>query len=109
MYMARRKVVDREDAEDLLDAWQEGNLEFRDFCADRGVDGRSLRCWRTNLERREAPRPSSAVRLVEVTPRTAPVRSTSTYRVIVGDVTVEIDDAFCGDTLLRLLDVVGRC
>lgn len=106
MPVAKRKVADQEEAEGLLNEWQDGDLEFLDFCADRGVDGRSLRCWRMNLDRRGAR--SNPVRLVEVTPKTAaPVRST--YRVIVGEVTVEVDDAFRGDTLLRLLDVVGRC
>lgn len=52
MHVARRKVTGQEDAEALLSAWQEGSLAFRDFCADRGVDGRSLRCWRINLNRR---------------------------------------------------------
>jgi len=108
MHVARRKVADQVDAEKLLSEWQDGDVEFLDFCADRGVDGRSLRCWRMNLDRRAGSRPSPTVRLVEVTPRmAAPVRST--YRVIVGDLTVEVDDAFRADTLVRLLDVVGRC
>ena len=108
MYVARRKVADRDDAEALLGAWQEGTLAFQEFCAERGVDGRSLRCWRLNLERSGALRTASPVRLIEVTPRrSAPIRST--YRVIVGDVTVEVDDTFQEDTLLRLLDLVGRC
>ena len=104
MHVVRRRVADQGDAERLLEEWQSGRQKFKDFCADRGVDGRSLRCWRINLDRRHAP----AVRLVEVTPRAA-TAVRSTYRVIVGEVTVELDDAFREDTLARLLEVVGRC
>jgi len=104
MHVVRRKVADQREAELLLREWRSGHEKFPDFCADRGVDGRSLRCWRINLDRRHAP----AVRLVEVTPR-AVVAVRSTYRVIVGEMTVELDDAFREDTLARLLEVVGRC
>lgn len=39
----------------------------------------------------------------------APARATVVYRVVVGDLAVEVDDGFREDTLARLLRVVARC
>lgn len=109
MAAGRRKVVDHDDAEELLDAWDASGIEFRAFCARVGVDGRSLQCWRQNLGRRgqraEAPRVVELVR-----PRRGDDRGpVATYRVVVGGIIVEIGDGFREDTLERLLAVVGRC
>lgn len=113
MAVVRRKVVDRDDAERLLDAWDGGTDDLPGFCAREGVDGRSLHCWALNLGRlpkpREAQRPS-AVGLVELAVRSAPARAPAAlYRVVVGDLAVEVDDGFREDTLARLLRVVARC
>lgn len=98
----RRKVRDEEDAAALLEELTRTGEEFRAFCRDRGVDGRSLQCWRRNLGQE-----SFSIRLLEVT---ASMRSTPTvYRLSVGDVTIEVDDGFRDDTLVRLLDVARRC
>lgn len=65
MGAARRKVVDRQDAERLLDAWEGGIADLPEFCARVGVDGRSLHCWALNLGR--LPREQgAAVGLVEM-------------------------------------------
>lgn len=116
MAMVRRKVVDRADAERLLDAWEGGSDDLVDFCARVGVDGRSLHCWALNLGRvpREQ-RGTAAVGLVELAVRGAPATAASAtaasalYRVVVGDLAVEVDDGFREDTLARLLRVVARC
>lgn len=112
MAVMRRKVVDRDDAQRLLKAWGAGTDDLPDFCARVGVDGRSLHCWALNLGRlprpREEQRPS-AVGLVELSVRGAPVTAPALYRVVVGDLAVEVDDGFREDTLARLLRVVARC
>lgn len=113
MAMVRRKVLDRDDAERLLDAWDGSTGDLPEFCARVGVDGRSLHCWALNLGRlprpREKQRPS-AVGLVELAVRGAPATAPlGLYRVVVGDLAVEVDDGFREDTLARLLRVVARC
>ena len=106
----RRKVASREEAEQLLDEWEgdEERPSLPEFCAGRGVDGRSLHCWALNLGRGARERPASDLALVELTVR-APARADAKYRVVVGELAVEVDDAFREDTLLRLLRVVAGC
>lgn len=108
MVIGRRKVHDHDDAEELLDEWEASGLEFRTFCARSGVDGRSLQCWRQNLGRRQAS--AALPHVVElVRPGRPAPKGAATYRVVVGDVAVEVGDAFREDTLARLLAVVARC
>jgi len=101
--MAGRKVVDEAEAEGLLAEWRAEAVDFRVFCRERGLDGRSLQCWRMILSRRAGARP---VRLLELT-LPEPSRAVATYRVTVGDFTVEVGDDFRDDTLGRLLGVVA--
>ena len=103
MHSLRRKVANREEALELIEAWEDSGEPFGAFCADYGVDGRSLHCWKRNLERRQGAK--DPVRLIELTPVSAP--SGSLYRIAVGRVTIEVDDNFREDTLTRLLAVVG--
>ena len=110
MGAARRKVMDREDAERLLDEWELGAEGLPAYCARVGVDGRSLHCWALNLGRVPREEPRSEVGLVELAVRgAAPTRDAVVYRVVVGDFAVEVDDGFREDTLTRLLRVVARC
>ena len=104
MAVHRRKVRDEDDAWELLDEWEASGLELRDFCEQRGINGRSLNCWRLNLGARE---PEPTLRLVEVV--TAQPAHKAEYRVAVGDVVVQVDDDFRDDTLARLLRVVSAC
>jgi len=110
----RRKVRDQAEARELLFRLSDSNMDLPEFCARHGIDGRSLNCWRRNLERRENPdiapltHPAQRLRLVEVLPATTP-RPPATYRVHVGDVVVELDDGFDEGTLACLLRVVTRC
>ena len=105
----RRKVSSRGEAVALLDELEASELGLPAFCSERGVDGRSLQCWRLNLGRKPvSPRvsPSSSLRLVEF----ALPSARASYRVLVGEHAVEVDDAFRVDTLARLLDVLeSRC
>jgi hypothetical protein len=108
MHSTRRKVLDEGDAHELLDAFEASQVPFTAFCVERGVDGRSLQWWREKLRR--GRRSNAPVRLVELT--TTPAAATTTrasYRVVLGGVTIEVDDAFREDTLVRLLAVVGGC
>ena len=103
MHSPRRKVADREEALELLAAWEGSGETFGAFCEDYGVDGRSLHCWKRNLDRRHAAK--EPIRLIELTPVSA--SSGAIYRITVGSVTVEVGDDFHDDTLARLLAVVG--
>lgn len=106
-------MVDQVDADKLLDEWGKSKLEFAAFCAERRVDGRSLRYWQTKLGRPAPPSPvppAPPIRLMELTTAVVPAPSVrATYRVILGACVVEVDDAFREDTLARLLAVVSAC
>lgn len=101
----RRKVECREDAEALLAELRSTGESLVDLCRRRGVDGRSLRCWRTNLARGERGALGGELRLMEVG---LPAAS-SRYRLHVGDIVVEVDDDFHAGTLSRLLALVRSC
>jgi hypothetical protein len=103
--MTRRKVRDQSDAAELLEALDASGQSLPDFCMARGLDGRSLNCWRHNLQRDEAPG-SRGIRLVELT---AARPTAAVYRVVVDRFEVEVDDHFRDDTLARLLAVVAAC
>ena len=109
MANTRRKVRSRGEAEVLLDELEASGLALRAFCSERGLDGRSLQCWRLNLGRkpsRARAATSPSLRLVEF----ALPSARASYRVLVGEHAVEVDDAFREDTIARLLDVLEtRC
>ena len=108
MHSTRRKVVDEGDAHELLDAFEASRVPYTAFCAERGVDGRSLQWWREKLRR--GRRSDAPVRLVELTTTVAAAAANrASYRVLLGGVTIEVDDAFREDTLVRLLAAVGGC
>jgi len=105
----RRKVRSRDEAEVLLDELEASGQALSAFCTERRIDSRSLQCWRLNLRRKPvSPRETatSSLRLVELSLPS----SRASYRVLVGEHAVEVDDAFREDTLVRLLDVLeSRC
>ena len=114
----RRKIESRQEAERLVRELEEAGGDTSSFCRARGLDGRSLHCWRMNLARTgnraggDASPEVGVVRLVEVTARARPAAApppASRYRVVIGDVAVEVDDRFREDTLARLLGVVRSC
>lgn len=102
----RRKVRDECDARELLDAWFGSGQQLVEFCKLHGVDGRSLNCWRRNLSAASKGE-GAPLRLLEVVTPQPVVRAE--YRLVVGDVIVQVDDAFRDDTLARLLRVVAAC
>ena len=105
----RRKVRSRGEALELLDELEASGQPLPTFCSSRGLDGRSLQCWRLNLGRGARPPQASSsagLRLVEFELPAA----RASYRVLVGEHAIELDDAFREDTLARLLDVMeSRC
>jgi len=103
--MKARKVRDRHEASRLLCELELSTQPLVAFCRRRGIDGRSLHCWRLNL-RQEPRRPATPLHLVELA--MAPAR-TALYRVIIDGIEVEVDDDFRDDTLARLLAVVAAC
>ncbi len=107
MAAKRRKVRDERDAWELLEDLDASGLELRRFCEQRGVDGRSLNCWRRNLDATVDESEPARLRLVEVVER-RPARRAE-YRLSVGDVVIEVDDDFQDDTLVRLLRVASAC
>jgi hypothetical protein len=97
-----RKIEDEADARRCLAAVKAAGGDSAAWANANGVDARSLNAWRVNLSRRGAPK------LVELVPST-PHRPPARYAVAVGDVRVEFDDGFSGDTLLRVMQVLRSC
>lgn len=117
-----RKVRDEVDARALLGKVVASGRPLAQWARAHGIDGRSLNLWRVNLARRasepvRAVRPTRAVgpatpRFVELVARPAPsvaALSFARYVVIVGDVRVELDDAFHEETLARLVATLRAC
>lgn len=115
MNTMRRKVRDQVEAKELLSALSSSGRSMPEFCAERGIDGRSLQCWRVNLargaraaHRRSAHRPLRLVELGSPPPMPTLARP-SKYRVVFGDAVIEVEDSFEEETLARLLRVVSGC
>lgn len=95
-----RKIRDIQDAQASLAAWEASDMALGAWAREHGIDGRSLHCWKLNLQERSRPR------LVELV--TAP-RSTARYTVRFDGIELEVGDDFRGDTLERLLQVLAPC
>ena len=106
----RRKVPNAETAQVWLDAAEQSGLTRVEWCAQAGVDARSLQAWRLALARR-ALRP--VVQFVEWVPRiemsAAQPVATPPLRVQVRDVVIEVVAGFHADTLTEILRVVRAC
>jgi hypothetical protein len=105
--MAGRKVSGRDEAVALLAEADRTGEPLAHCARAAGIDGRSLRMWQTNLSRQ--PKSSCArptTRLVELVTSRA---SASRYRIVCGDLVVEVDATFESAVLRRLLEVVASC
>ena len=104
MRLARRCITDEEEANRLLRAWRQSQMELPAFCAAHGIDGRSLRSWLDKNKGTDIP----SVRLLELMPveKTRPVPTQATYRLTIGAVSLELDENFREETLVRLLSVL---
>ena len=112
--MTLRKVASYDEARILLDELKKTPEQtLPEFCSKRGLDGRSLHCWRRNIEnmaiKKQDEKTPQSLRLVGLELPT--VHVPTKYRILLGDeVVVEIDDTFQEQTLSRLLKVLeGRC
>lgn len=103
--MLRRKIEDAAEARACLAAAAASRQKRADWARLHGIDARSLNAWRLNLERAAEP---AELRLVELVPTRAH-RAPARYAVRVGDMIVEVDDAFDDDVLRRLISVVSSC
>ena len=106
MSVQSRKVKGREEALALLSELASTGESLVQFSRRRSVDARSLRCWKLNLSRSGHQLDAGPLRLMEVA---LPPAGPSRYRVLVGDLAIEVDDDFQEATLARLLAVVQSC
>ena len=103
--MSRLKVPNAETAQVWLDAAEHSGLTRVDWCAQAGVDARSLQAWRVTLARRAA-RPLQFVELVPSVEHPAAPRP---LRVQLRDVVIEVDPGFHAESLAEVLRVVRAC
>ena len=113
----RRKLVDERDARRCLAALARSNESLRDWALRHGVDGRSLRAWKNNLERAnrgpvgpaaKRVRSTSKLRLVELVPSRSTAAG-SRYVIRIGAWSVEIGDDFDTASLQRIAEVLRSC
>jgi hypothetical protein len=100
--MAGRKIRDEVDARRCLRTVAAAGGDTVGWSREHGVDARSLRAWRMNLDRRGTGR-SQALQVVELVTATPAQASVARYVLSVGDVAVEFDDACSGETLARVV------
>jgi len=106
----RRKIEDERDARACLKGARAAGVSAAEWARRHGIDGRSLNAWRMNLENREPKksRASATPRLVELVPASAPGEG-ARYIVRVGDVAIEVPEAFHEETLVRLVRALRSC
>lgn len=104
----RRKVPNAETAQAWLDAAQRSGLTRAQWCAEAGVDARSLQCWRIALARRAAWPSAQFVELVPV-PDRRPVAGPPALRMHVNEVVIEVAAGFHSESLAEVLRVVRAC
>ena len=102
-----RMVRDEADARECLARAAASKQSRGDWARANGVDGRSLYNWSLRL-RPVSPEPRAELQFVELV-ATTPSRPPARYTVRVGELAVEVDDAFDDDVLRRLISVVASC
>ena len=102
-----RMVRDEADARECLARAAASKQKRGDWARANGVDGRSLYLWSLRL-RPSPPEPRAELQLVELVATPAP-RPPARYTVRVGELAIEVDDAFQDDVLRRLISVVASC
>lgn len=112
--MVLRKIRDEAEALSALRAVAASGQPRAVWARAHGLDARSLNGWRVALEQRDRTRRRAEVldlRVVELVARKwepepePPAR----YRILCGELAVEIDDSFEAETLRRILAVVQTC
>ena len=98
---ASRHGVTQDEAPELLADWRTSWWPLPKWCAENGVEGRSLRYWGFRL-----PQPA-AIRLVEVA---RPGRATpEPLQLTLDGVVVDMPDGVNGQTFARILAAMGTC
>ena len=106
----RRKVPNAETAQLWLEAARRSGLTRVEWCAQAGVDARSLQAWRVTLERRAARPPLQFVEVVaRADARVAPPPAPPPLRVQLLDVVIEVKAGFNTHALAEVLRVVRAC
>jgi len=117
---AGRKIEDESEAQRCLRAAKRGGLSAGAWARAHGIDGRSLRAWQMNLERRGAtarprrPMPKAAASvcgLVELVAATPGVNAAGTGRYVleIAGARVEFGDDVSAVTLRRVVEVLRSC
>ena len=104
-----RKIRDEFEARACLAKVAVSGRSLAVWAREHGFDGRSLNIWKTNLQRRGAPRQKrtrTKPRFVEIVARP---ETSARYALVVGDVRIEVDDSFRADTLCRLITALRSC
>jgi transposase-like protein len=107
--MPLRKVRDADDAIRCLNASTTSGEERASWARRHGIDPRSLNAWRLNLARTRRAQSPAVPRLVELVPAVPATEGPSRYRVVCGEMAVEVDERFDERVLRRLLAVVASC
>lgn len=103
--MAKGRLVDRDEACELLAEWELSGERMSDWCAVRGLNWYSLNARKG----RWAPAESALTFAEVVVPSMQAAGVGPVYRVLVGELAVEVEEDFQEDTLVRLLRAVARC
>jgi hypothetical protein len=114
-----RKIEDEREALRCLRAMERGNLSAGEWARAHGIDGRSLRAWKINIERRGVPtrkrRPKLATArhsLVELVPTAAPApQGTGAGRYVLETcgARLEFGEDISVVTLRRVLEALRSC
>ena len=116
-----RKIEDEREARRCLRAMGRGNLSAGEWARAHGIDGRSLRAWQLNIERRgvtvgrrkRRPKPGPARHsLIELLPAASPTprgAGGGRYVLEVGGARVEFGDDVSVATLRRVLEALRPC
>jgi hypothetical protein len=101
-----RKIWGERHARACVKAAKAAGLGLGAWAHEHGVDGRSLHAWAVNLGlTAQAAAKPKLIELVPMPSAQAPAR----YVVRVGDVTVDVDDDFADETLVRLVRTLRAC
>lgn len=103
--MAKGRLIRREEAEELLAVWACSGERMSDWCAARGLNWYSL-----NAFKGRSSGPTHEITFAEVVATSSATRpSRAVYRVLVGELEVEVQEDFEDATLVRLVRAVARC
>jgi len=104
--MARRKIRDEAEAVAVIEEARRRGVKPSVVSREHGIDGRSVQAWGMALAKRRSPAPSEG--LLELVPVVA-TSARHSYRVWVGDLSIEVCDDFDEHSVRRLVTVLRAC